>query len=73
MNGGGFSSNFLSSDLIPEDHLIRPKTGGEEPPQPLGLGSGGLDTGVRQALARNFAKKVANSKKINEEAKESVT
>lgn len=53
---------------------VRPKTGGEErTTQPLGFGVGALDTGVRQALARNFAKKVANSKKVNEEAKESVT
>jgi len=32
-----------------------------------------LDTDVKMVLARNFARKVANSKKLNEETKESVT
>lgn len=44
----------------------RPNTAGEQPNQMLG-------SDIKMALARNFAKKVANSKKINEETKESVT
>jgi K+-transporting ATPase c subunit len=32
-----------------------------------------LDSDVKMVLARNFAKKIANSKKISEETKESVT
>jgi len=45
---------------------IRPNTAGEQARAPM-------DEDVKMILARNFAKKVANPKKINEETKESVT
>ena len=45
---------------------IRPNTAGEQASVPM-------DEDVKMILARNFAKKVANPKKINEETKESVT
>jgi hypothetical protein len=65
----GFSVNQdellqLNQDLAGVD--IRPNTAGEQP-------SASMDEDVKMILARNFAKKVANSKKINEETKESVT
>ncbi len=45
---------------------VRPKTGGEQP-------SMGLGNNVKEALARNFARKVSNNRKILEESKQSVT
>lgn len=47
---------------------MRPNTAGEQPP-PNNI----IDEDVKMILARNFAKKISNSKKISDETKESVT
>jgi hypothetical protein len=72
-NGLSGTGAGLNQDLVNPLNLegllnqgSRPNTAGEQP-------NNLLDTGIRMALAKNFAKKVANSKKINEETKESVT
>ena len=63
-NGFSVPEDELNQDLAAAE--VRPQTAGEQP-------NAMLDTDVKMILARNFAKKVANSKKLNDETKESVT
>ena len=64
-NGFNVTQDELNQDLAGD---LRPNTAGEQPPA-----SNIMDSDVKAILSRNFAKKVANSKKLNEETKESVT
>ncbi len=63
-NGFSVPEDELNQDLAAAE--VRPQTAEEQP-------NAMLDTNVKMILARNFAKKVANSKKLNDETKESVT